>query len=61
MNFRISRALPPGGLRSRRWTLPGRTTYLPRPRRRRLRARRRRKGGQCAVRGVGRPKRTPRV
>jgi len=31
MNFRISRALPPprGGLRSRRWTLPGRTTYLP--------------------------------
>ena len=24
MNLRISRALPPGGLRSRQWTLPGR-------------------------------------
>src|SRR5262249_2098480 len=38
MNFRFSRALPPGASRSRRderhsirWTLPGRTTYLPRP------------------------------
>src|SRR5499433_3410017 len=56
MNFRFSRALPPGASRSRRderhsfrWTLPGRTTYLPRPRRRRLR----RKGGQCAVRCSG--------
>src|SRR5262249_40277619 len=32
-----------------RWTLPGRTTYLPRPRRRRLR----RKGGRHAVRCLG--------
>jgi len=30
MNFRISRALPPGDLRSRRWTLPDRATYLTR-------------------------------
>src|SRR5262249_29901195 len=50
MNFRFSRALPPGASRSRRderhsirWMLPGRTTYLPRPRRRRLRCRRPRK------------------
>src|SRR5262249_33736385 len=32
-----------------RWMLPGRTTYLPRPRRRRLRCRRPRKGGRHAV------------
>src|SRR5262249_18164909 len=45
INFRFSRALPPGASRSRRderhsirWTLPGGTTYLPRPRRRRLRS-----------------------
>src|SRR5262245_26964859 len=45
MSFRFLRALPPGASRSRRderhsirWTLPGRTTYLPRPRRRRLRS-----------------------
>ena len=44
--------------RSIRWTLLGRTTYLPK---RRLRTRGRRKGGQCAVPGVGRPKRTLRV
>jgi hypothetical protein len=36
-------------LASGRWTLPGRTTYLPRPRRRRLRCRRPRKGGRHAV------------
>src|SRR6516165_6574909 len=60
MNFRFSRALPPGASRSRRderhsirWTLPGRTTYLPRPRRRRLRCRRPRKGGRHAVRCSG--------
>ena len=54
MNFRFSRALPPGASRSRRderhsirWMLPGRTTYLPRPRRRRLRCRRPRKGGRA--------------
>src|SRR5262249_32965165 len=67
--FRFSRALPPGASRSRRderhsirWTLgagplnlprPGRTTYLPRPRRRRLRCRRPRKGGRHAVRCSG--------
>src|SRR5215813_1741414 len=57
LNFRFSRALPPGASRSRRderhsirWTPPGRTTYLPRPRQRRLRCRRPRKGGRHAVR-----------
>jgi len=48
MNFRILRALPPGGLRSRRpeerhsirWTLPGRTSYVPTP------------GGDACVLGV---------
>src|SRR5215831_3749808 len=60
MNFRFSCALPPGASRSRwderhsiRWTLPGRTTYLSRPRRRRLRCRRPRKGGRHAVRCSG--------
>src|SRR5215831_4902190 len=52
MNFRFSRALPPGGLAhagTRGIRRPGRTTYLARPRRRRLRCRRPRKGGRHAV------------